>query len=576
MKFFHVYNEQYFEGLVKNGLINEDSGFKIQHVFSLEEDMKFNRFAAKGSRLHGMIKEGNYPFYVDRLTGGVTYHQYAFDPALIREYEDLLGKWFLGFQLHESASNRKECDWFNILRFMEGDKGPYDAQKLRQRLLLDHARLPDGTKLPGLSQGSPEEYAALRYPESPAAFVTEVREMFRKRMEETNGFILPCDSYYLFTRMQDELGMRTFMPEVGCQIPQMRRAVALARGIAGYRNKLWGTYYETWIAWPEEGLSMPCFNNEPGNEWYLTQEAHPDDFTSKGVNGGSSRLLQRRIYYYSLMSGADYMAEEWGLNCSYSDMKTFELSAYGLAKKDFIDTARLLKGVRAVVPFAIVLPREYECVQLPLPYQPDELGVPRSRYMQFELSDEEMRRMGHIEDVLKLIFGRSGTEYGNEGHVMTNSRFGDLFDIIYEDAPDEVLGRYEALIDAGPDGTFARTKGKDYRVIASENLEEAAEKINRLSKEILPCTVDSLHWLISKDEKGRRFLSVFNNEGNERSVRRGDVLRREADARVRMSFREPAEPKVFKAGSGKIKLTRENDRTWRLEVPAADFAILEF
>ncbi|MBQ9739732.1 MAG: hypothetical protein IJV91_02220, partial [Kiritimatiellae bacterium] len=183
---------------------------------------------------------------------------------------------------------------------------------------------------------------------------------------------------------------------------------------------------------------------------------------------------------------------------------------------------------------------------------------------------------GHIEDVLKLIVGRSGTEYGNEGHVMTNSRFGDLFDIIYEDAPDEVLGRSEALIDAGPDGTFARTKGKDYRVIASENLEEAAEKINRLSKEILPCTVDSLHWLISKDERGRRFLSVFNNEGNERSVRRGDVLRKEADACVRISFRESVEPKVFKAGSEKIKLTRENDRIWRLEVPAADFAILEF
>ena len=51
MKFFHVYNEEYFEGLVKNNLINKDSGFKIQHVFSLPKEKKFNVFAAKGTKL---------------------------------------------------------------------------------------------------------------------------------------------------------------------------------------------------------------------------------------------------------------------------------------------------------------------------------------------------------------------------------------------------------------------------------------------------------------------------------------------------------------------------------------------
>ena len=78
MKFFHVYNERSFEGLVKNGLINEDSGFKIQHAFSVPRDLQFNRFAAKGTRLHGMIKEGKYPFYVERISGGITYYKYDF------------------------------------------------------------------------------------------------------------------------------------------------------------------------------------------------------------------------------------------------------------------------------------------------------------------------------------------------------------------------------------------------------------------------------------------------------------------------------------------------------------------
>ena len=576
MKFFHVYNDQYFEGLVKNGLINEDSGFKIQHVFSLTEDMKFNRFAAKGTRLHGMIKDGKYPFYVDRLTGGVTYHKYDFDHALIREYEDILGKWFLGFQLHESASNRLGSDWPQIIQKMDGSRGPYDLETLRARLVSTYAVTPDGTYLSAFSQGSPEEYAALTYAETPEAYMDEVKQMFAGRMKETNGYILPCDSYYMLSRMQEELGMRTFMPEVGWQIPQMRRAVALARGIAGYKNKLWGTYYETWIWRDGEGYSMPCYNSEPGNEWYLTQETHPDDFTSKGKNGGSSRLLQRRIYYYSLMSGADYLAEEWGLNCSYSDMKTFELSEYGLAKKEFIETARTMKGVKQAVPFAIVLPKEYECMELPGLHAQEQLGVPRGVYMAYTLQGDQARRIAHVEDVLKPIFARSGAKYGNEGHVMTNSRFGDLFDVIYEDAPEHVLKKYAALIDATADGDFARAKGGDYRVLESGDFGKLTAEINRLAAEELPCTADSLHWLISTDEQGRRFLSVFNNEGNERSARFGDVLCREADAKVKVTFKEAAQLSMFKASCDAVRVEQADEKTYYVEVPAAGFAILQF
>ena len=50
MKFFHVYNDQYFEGLVKNNLINEDTGFKLMHVFRLPLHVRFNTIAVKGCK----------------------------------------------------------------------------------------------------------------------------------------------------------------------------------------------------------------------------------------------------------------------------------------------------------------------------------------------------------------------------------------------------------------------------------------------------------------------------------------------------------------------------------------------
>lgn len=232
----------------------------------------------------------------------------------------------------------------------------------------------------------------------------EVREMFQRRMNDTDGNILPVDSYYLFTKLQDEMGMRTFMPEVGWQIPREREQVALARGVAKSSGKKWGTYYECWRADYNENLDvtatcMPCYNVHPINGWYLTQETHRDDFTTHGMNGGSSRLLQNRIYYHSLMSGAHYLSEECGLNCSYNDMDECTLSPYGQVKKDFINTALELQGVEAKIPFAIVLPKDYYCVEIQNPVRVKEYGIRNNMFIKAALTPAEIEYYTHIEDL---------------------------------------------------------------------------------------------------------------------------------------------------------------------------------
>lgn len=574
MKFFHVYNERCYEGLVKNNLLNEDSGFKIQHAFSVPEELKFNKFAAKGTKLHSMIKENNIPFYVDRITGGITYHEYNFDHDLIREYENILGNWFLGFQLHESASNIAQSD---IPRLKKIGDGPYDLDMLKKELASEHAVIPDGKVLANLSQDSPEYYANVRMPQNTDEFLEFVSAIYKRRMDETLGYVLPCDSYFLLHRMQNELGMKTFMPEVGWQIADMRIAVATSRGIAEPAGKKWGTYYETWIASPTEfDASMPCFNDDPSNEWYLTQELHPDNFTEHGKAGGSSRLLQKRIYYYSLMSGADYLAEEWGLNCSYSDMNTFELSEYGIAKKEFIDFTRNHKNVKAYVPFAIVLPKEYACVEIHNPFRVRKINQFNDNYMLVPIGEEQKNFNGYVENVLKLIYESHGERYGNEGHVMTNSRFGDLFDIIYEDASEETLKKYDTLIDASPDRRFAGAKGEKYRVFTGENLEKLEHDIKARAKEIMPVTVDGLHWFVSDNADGRRYLSIFNNEGNYRARPVGDSIDRNADRRVKVTFKDNGNLNPIKLCSDDVKIERIDDKNYFVTVPAAGFAIFEY
>ena len=585
MRFFHVYNEDCFKGLEKNGLINKDTGFKIQHVFSMPEHLKFNEFAAKGSKLHRMIKEGGIPFYVDRIAGGVTWHNYAFDKELIREYRELLGDWFLGFQLHESASNRRFSEWPAFIKKM-GGKGPYDLEEMKKRLSSNHAIMPDGTVLPSVSQDSLEYYANKTYADTYQEFVEEIREMYSRRMQETDDSIIPCDSYFMATKLQNEMGMRTFMPEVGCQIPLMRLAVAIARGAARGSKKTWGVYYECWREIAGGGYSMPCFNTDSSNEWYLTQKLHPDDFTSHGKNGGSSRLLQNRIYYHALMSGADYFSEEWGLNCSYSNLQDFSLSEYGEVKKSFIKTAETLRGIRAITPFAIVLPTSYRFVELPFVFDPSDanppniydnwdIGAHRCRYLCGSLSAAEQSYFGHVEDVLKLIYGKKEACIGNESHVLTNSRFGDVFDVIYADASADVLGQYDYLIDASPDGAFTKANGS-CNILESGSLGKLERELQKKIEEAMPCCAEELHWLVSTDETGRRFLSVFNNEGNERSLVEGDILHAEADRRVKVTFKEAAAPSVLRDAFGNTKLEKADDHTYFVTVTAAGFAIIEF
>ena len=574
MKFFHVYNEEYFEGLVKNNFINEDTGFKVQHCFSVPAHMRFNTFAAKGSKLHSMIRDNNYPFYVDRISGGIAQFNYDFDKPLIREYRKLVGEWFLGFQQHETGGNRA-LDWIRTLDRMEGQKGPYEnAEVLTSRSASRCAITPEGTRLYGFNQGYPDEYASLPYPETLEDLYRDFEGLFRRRMEATDGMILPCDSGALLTKMQNDLGMQTFMPEVGCQIPHMRIQVALARGMALANKKKWGVYYECWRWTEDAGYSMPCFNSEPGNEWYLSQENHPDDFTSYGTSGGSSRLLQNRIYHYGLMSGAHLMGEEWGLNCSYSDMNTFELSHYGQVKKDFIEFSRSHRQVEAKIPFAIVLPANYPCIRLIKDWP--EIGQWATESLKRTFTDYEYKQNGRIEDVLKLFFRRKDEDIvGNEGHTMQNTRFGDLFDIIYEDCPEEAFAKYEALIDLTDNERFSNLNGNKYRILSGADPYALGDEIEQLAKQVMPVYADCCHWLLSSDENGR-YITVFNNEGNERDLFKGDIIHHEADKIVMLTMKKASEPAIIQASSKNVKIEKIGDGRFALTLPATDFAIIKY
>ena len=65
--------------------------------------------------------------------------------------------------------------------------------------------------------------------------------------------------------------------------------------------------------------------------------------------------------------------------------------------------------MQAITPFAIVLPKDYVCIEIPEPFETNayaeyKLGNHRDVYMRSPLNASEKSYFGHIEDVLKLIY----------------------------------------------------------------------------------------------------------------------------------------------------------------------------
>jgi hypothetical protein len=260
-------------------------------------------------------------------------------------------------------------------------------------------------------------------------------------------------------------------------------------------------------------------------------------------------------------------------------MNTFELSEYGIIKKNFINNAVNFRGMEAKVPFALVIPKRYECFEINRQILNLPIGENRGVYVDSPLNEADTAYFGHIEDLTKLFFAYNERVAGdNEDHVMTNTRFGDVVDIIYEDASDEALARYEYLIDASPDGAFAKAKAdKGFKILESGDVAALEALMPKLIAETMPCYVDALHWLVSTDENGKRYLSIFNNSGNERDIKVGDIIHHEADRTVTVTFKEAVTPKKLVEGANMpVELQRVDEKTYRVHIPATGFVIFTF
>lgn len=480
--YFHGYRPEIWKGYEKVGWVNENAGVRfIQHI-ALPSAMKFNSLAAKGSVLYGMIKSERLPFYIDRAQGGTFIDaNYEFDKNLLREYDEMLGKNFLGFQLHEWASNL----YSDIARILECSPEKWTAREIERAVRKKHVY-----EFLNLESNTAEEFEKYGKIDGSQRFFEVADAMYRNRAARY-GKVLPCDSIFLACKYELDHGAENLMLEIGAQTPDTRIQIAYATGMSKSRGTRFGVYYEPWGGEP---FSTCCYQTEKINEWGMGNGEMP--FSENGVNGGSSRSLQKRIQLYAYFAGAEFISEEWGVCNAFYDWHDFGLSPYGRIKSEILRIIEKYqdRGNR-IAPIAAVLPDD---MFLLTEYYYDYSGSPLSEY-------ERDPKVRCIKAELYKIFAKAYAMAGDpmEIKALKNSPVPDAIDIVHESEV-HALGKYEYLIDLTE---YKRLKNKYKNVCDADRTEE-------LLKNLLPCTVEGeAHWFVNKKTNGGYYFIAFNHSG---------------------------------------------------------------
>ena len=534
-KFLHGYLPGLWEAQMKAGLIGENDGVRFCQSIMIDDEMKFNQLAKKDGDLYKILSERKCVFYIDRLQGGSYIDEYPYDKELLKEYKGMLGENFWGFQMHEWMSNYRHDA---LVKLGDLPESEWTKENIEKTIF---EKFPFPCLM--LESMTAQEMADFGKPKTAEEFYQNITQIYKKRLGI--GELIPCDSWYLAYGFEISCGAKRLMPEVGAQTPDTRIQVCYARGMTRKKGCSFGIYYEPWGGLP---FSACCYQKNGKNEWGIGQsEDFP--FETQGPNGGSSRSLQKRIFLYGYLCGAEFMSEEWGLCNAFYDWKNFELSPYGQTKKEFLEFTRKYTDIGdRIAPMAVVLPKDFMVL--------DNL-YDDNIYCGYSI---ENKTLAKIKQGLREIFAKSLPMLGSETDSLKNSEIPDAIDIFNED--EEILSQYKYLINLTGDDTFNQRHSNVCEI----------KDINSVLFENLPCFVKgNAHWIVNECKEGGYYLTIFNHSGIVRSVADGEVELPEAITTVSLTIKNGNTPIVCE-GDGRIE--KKND-LYEITIPAGGWIFIK-
>ena len=455
--FLHTYEAtgRYWKGLEKAGLLRSTNGVRLVHSpFGDDQARRFNTVARAGGKLHKIIRQRRCPFVIDRVAGGAPYHAYDFDQKLIAEYAAIIGRRFLGGQVHETVCNTHN-DWG---RFVKADKR-YATDPVRPDAVRGYFNWESTDHW--LEYGMPDDYAGRVHPADDAAWWQEIERNARRQgarfgshFSYAEGSLWGRFTWHTFYKWGAAFGLAEVGPWAS---EQSQFVIASLRGAAKAAGKPWGVFFAPWgpkgctSFIPEQDWSWNCPRRLlDASEWPVGPEL------------GCSSAMQRRIFFHAYLSGAHTLHEEWGAEGNLTDWDKGMLSSYGLVTRDLLDFQEANPDIgEPYTPIALVLD-----ARIP---PPD--AQPWDR-------------------LIKALYQNGPADSANAARKDNGQAevpcyppcvIPEVFDIVPSDASEQLWARYKEVIRVGPGDAPAPAKAYPEDQLA-DHIIAAAKELSPFSR----------------------------------------------------------------------------------------------
>lgn len=335
-----------------------------------------------------------------------------------------------------------------------------------------------------------------------------------------SGVMYSMNGHYPWHHYAGEAGFDVLGSEIGENINSYQWHLALNRGAARQYRTPWFVDFSSW-----HGASVLDYSEN--SVW--GSYGSPD--------GGHSLSLFERSMLISYMAGADSLVVEAGDIICFTDQG--DLSPMGeVCKKLYAFFKSLPERGSSYTPFALVLD-----------YYHGTYGGSGEKlsFNSFEWKDGDYMTRA----IVRMLWpgGFEIAQGGNEKGTLANSRYGDVFDVVLDNAPFDVLDSYPVLIFSGDmeysaenaekyeryvqNGgiILANTRYKDMLSWAAECenvifygpdyllsqqqpfVESLGNEILKLSKALIPFEIDGNVEYAVNIAADKIYLTLINNDG---------------------------------------------------------------
>lgn len=255
--------------------------------------------------------------------------------------------------------------------------------------------------------------------------------------ESLDKLLTAMNCFYPWHHYAGEAGFKNLGTEIGVTVPGYQFRLAMNRGAAKQYGTTWFVDFSSWMVYD-------------GIEYILDYKVDSPTWGShSSPTGGHSLNLMERTLLLSYMAGADAVIAEAGEHIAYySYGDDAELTPYGEVLKKLNDFTKQYSDIGTTyTPYAIILDK-YHGMGIGngngVAVDPDN-PIFGNLFSAFD-SDEFTY---NIFDTLLWKGTLSANSYSNEEDVMSNTKYGDTFDCLLQNASPELLDTYFALIFSG-------------------------------------------------------------------------------------------------------------------------------